>query len=183
MLGPIFGCLSSIFWHEGANTFWKPIDYFPYPVKTIIVMKPIGREFWVESAESEIYQVTYPCSEDQICWIKTDIVPSDISVLDREPIDYNISNDKCENNNFMYPIFHKITMCITSAVHAPDATHTVSLALTNNNKLWIWDQDYEDPFSILIKMQIATITGGLIGYLTGILIVAYNSPKRKGKKK
>ena len=30
---------------------------------------------------------------------------------------------------------------------------------------------------------IATITGGLIGYLTGILIVAYNPPKRKGKKK
>jgi len=183
ILGPILGCFLSGTWHEGANTFWKPIDYFPYPVKAIIVMKPIGREIWIESIENEIYQIIYPCSKDKICWLKADAIPSDASTLAETPVDYNFSMDKCENSRFMYPLFHKITMCITSAVHAPDATHTVSLPLTSDNKLWVWDQDYEDPFSIMISLILSTIGGGLVGYITGVFLAAFIPFKKKRKKK
>jgi len=180
VLGPALGCFLSGIWSTGGSTFWKSIDYFPYPVKTILVLKSFGREFWVETTENETYLVTYPCSEKQSCWSRSDEIPTDPS--DGE-VDYQVSNGKCENNNFVYPLFHKIKMCITSATHAADATWTVSLALTNDNKLWIWDNPMIDPFTVVTRAIASMIAGGLIGYLTGIIIVAYNPPKRKGKKK
>ncbi|HND50288.1 MAG TPA: hypothetical protein PLL95_17095, partial [Anaerolineales bacterium] len=47
ILFPIFGCLSSIFWASGGNTFWKPINYFPLPVENVLYMDSHGNEFWV----------------------------------------------------------------------------------------------------------------------------------------
>jgi len=179
VLGPVLGCFLSGTWNTGGSTFWKRIDYFPYSLKTIIAMKPFGREFWVETTENEIYQITYPCSKDQICWMKTDTIPSDSSISDGEPVDYNISDNKCENDNFVYPLFHKITMCITSATHAPDATYTVSLALTSDNKLWIWDNPYRDPFSVMTNILLVTIVSTVIGFFTGLFSLAFSPTKGK----
>lgn len=59
VLGPVLGFFLSGAWYEGANTFWKQIDYFPYPVKTIIATRQHGREIWVKTIENGIYQITY----------------------------------------------------------------------------------------------------------------------------
>jgi hypothetical protein len=179
VLGPILGCLLSGTWHSGGSTFWKPIDYFPYSVKTILVVKPFGREFWVETTENEKYRVTYPCSEKQSCWTKSDEIPTDPS--DGEYVDYKVGSGRCENNNFVYPLFRTIIMCITSATHAPDATYTVSLALTNNNELWIWDQPYEDPFSVIISIFSVTAIGAVFGLFAGIFFLIFSPSKRKRK--
>ena len=120
VLGPMLGCFLSGTWHDGANILWKPVDYFPHPVKNIMLVKPYGKEFWVETTENEIYQITYPCSKDQICWAKADNIPTEIQ--DGYPSDYKVSNNKCENSHFVYPLLHKITMCVTLMVHVPDAT-------------------------------------------------------------
>ncbi len=176
---PIVGSLLCTFWYSGANTFWKQIDYFPHPVKSIVALKPYGTEFWVETTNNEIYHITYPCLKDQTCWIKADNVPS--NMLAAYPVDYNISNNKCENNNYVYPLFHKITMCITSATHAPDATWTVSLALTLSKTLWIWDKPWESPYTVSASLVLSIIIGLSIGLLTGIFFITFNSSKRKGK--
>jgi hypothetical protein len=67
--------------------------------------------------------------------------------------------------------------------HAPDATWTTSIALTDNNKLWIWDSPWEDPYSIFLKMFLSTISGGLIGYVAGIVLAAYLPINNKKKRK
>ncbi len=180
VLGPTLGCFLSGTWHSGANTFWKSIDYFPYPVKTIIVLSQFGDEFWVETTENETYQIRYPCTESQICWTKADIVPSKPSEEDGST--YDVSENRCKNDNFVYPLPYKITMCITSVILA-ESPRTSSLVLTDKNKLWIWNKPWVDSFTVMISLISSTIAGGLIGYLAGIIIVAYNPPKRKGKKK
>ncbi len=177
ILAPIFGCLATTFWYSGANTFWKPIDYFPFSVNKLIAMEPFGKEFWVETNESEIYKITYPCLNGQTCWEQSTNIPS-------EPthdmvVDYKISDNKCENDNFVYPLLHKITVCITSATHAPDATWTVSLALSDNGKLWIWNRPWVDPYTILIGMSLSTILGGMVGFLAGALFLTAQKIKEK----
>jgi hypothetical protein len=145
-------------------------------VKNIIALEPFGREFWVETTENEIYQVTYPCSKDITCWVKKDYVLSDLS--DGEII--NISENRCENNNFVYPLPYAIKMCATSVVLA-ESPWTSSLALTSKNKLWVWNKPWESPYTVLFYMASSTIIGGLIGYLTGIFLAAFSPSKRKGK--
>ena|SRR5215216_2743766 len=174
--GPSLGCGSSILWHSGANTFWRPIDYFPYPVKNLIATRLHGKEIWVKTTENEIYEIKYPCLENQICWIKRNNIPPDLS---EEPyIIYKVSNNKCENDNFLYPLFHKIRTCITSIDHAPDATWTVSLALTTINKLWIWDSPWEAPDTEMLNMAISTFVGTAIGFSIGFfLFLTYISKK------
>jgi hypothetical protein len=61
VLGPIFGCWLSGFWAQGGNTFWKLIDYFPFPVENVWIMEPFGDEFWVRSNDNEIYHIVFPC--------------------------------------------------------------------------------------------------------------------------
>lgn len=178
ILAPMVGCLSSILWHEGANTFWKKIDYFPYLVKNIVTTSHHGKEIWVETTQNESYLIAYPCLENQNCWVKQEI-PSDVS--DNPYIIYKVSNGKCENTNFVYPLLHKIEQCITLIDHAPDATWTTSLAVTDNQELWIWDQPWEDPFSIMINIFWITIVSLVIGILIGVFFLIFNTTKRKGK--
>jgi hypothetical protein len=180
ILGPALCCFISGTWHMGGNTFWKPIDYFPYSVKTLIAMRPFGGEFWVETTENETYQVAYPCSDSQSCWTKSQEISADL--FNEEYVDYKVSNNRCENNNFVYPLFQKIRTCITSTTHAPDATYTVSLALTEDNTLWIWDNPYIDPFTVMINVILSTIAGGLIGYIIGIVLVTYIPANKKRRK-
>jgi hypothetical protein len=73
ILFPIFGCLLSVFWAEGGNTFWRPIDYFPLPVEDVLLMEPFGREFWVKSNDNMIYHIMYPCEIGQVCWSQTNV--------------------------------------------------------------------------------------------------------------
>jgi hypothetical protein len=169
ILGPIFGCLLGGWWYSGADTFWKRIDYFPLPVSKILALKPFGEEFWVETTGEEIYKIVYPCSKDQTCWTKARDVPSDIS--DGNAVDYKVSDARCENNNFVYPLFHKIKMCITSATHAPDATWTVSLALTNAGDLWIWDQPWESPYTVVPNITGLMIAGAVTGIFIGLALI------------
>ena len=181
VLGPVLGCFLSDTWHEGANTFWKQIDYFPYPVKNLIITRQQGREIWIETTENDTYQITYPCSKNQTCWMQKDNIPPD---LPEEPyIIYKVGKNKCENDNIFYPLLSKIEKCITSIDHAADATWTTSVALTTNNKLWIWDQPYEDPFSVIINMFSVVIVSTIIGFFTGIFFLVFNPKKRKGKRK
>jgi hypothetical protein len=166
-LGPVLGCLLGGLWYSGANTFWEQIDYFPYPVKTIIATRHHAREIWVETINRDIYQIAYPCLENQTCWIKQDNIPTDLS--EGPHIIYNLSNNKCENNNFVYPLFNKIESCITLIEHAADATWTTSLVLSENNKLWIWDSSYESPYTVLTNIVVLVIVGAVIGLFTTIL--------------
>ena len=169
ILGPILCYGLSILWYSGANTFWKPIDYFPSPVKDIVAMKPYGRGFWVETTNNEIYQITYPCLKDQICWTKSENVPSDF--LEGIPAKNEISNNECKNNNFVYPLFHKIRMCITSTVYEADASSTASLVLTTNNKLWMWNSHAISPYTMLANRALLIIIGAVLGLFTSILLI------------
>lgn len=168
ILGSILSCGLSVLWYSGANTFWKRIDYFPYPVKKIIALKPFGKEFWVETIENEIYQITYPCLEVGICWKRSENVPSDPT--DGQFIDYKVSNDRCKNNNFVYPLPHVIKMCVTSVVFG-EALWTTSLALTNNDKLWIWNKAWIPPDTMLLSIVASTIFGLIIGLLVGLFLI------------
>ena len=163
------GFLLSALWAEGANTFWKQIDYFPLPVEQIVSAPPSGDGFWVEASDNTVYHVLYPCEEDQICWRKTDNVPP---VEEEEyPGSYKVSYNRCENSSFVYPLFHEIKMCVTSTVLAPDPYYRVSLALTSDGRLWIWEKPMVDPFTILFQMMFSTLAGGIIGFLVGLFLV------------
>ncbi len=168
ILVPVLGCLLSVFWYSGANTFWKPIDYFPYPVQKIIAVKPFGKEFWVETSENAIYKITYPCAKNQTCWTKTDSVPTDLSDGLPNPIEYKLNNDKCENDNFIYPLFRKIRMCMTTIVHH-ESLWTTSLALTDNGSLWIWNKPWDSPYNELSGVIFVIVLSVLFGIITSII--------------
>lgn len=179
ILGPIVGCLSSIFWHEGANTFWSKIDYFPYPVKTIIAAREHASEFWVETTENDLYRITYPCLENQTCWITQEQIPDDLT--NYPGLEYRVDNNKCGNDSIVYPLLHKIQMCITTLDHTADATWISSIALTEDQTLWVWDQPWQDPFSVMMSMFLATIVSTVIGVFAGMFFLLYGAIKRKGK--
>jgi hypothetical protein len=164
ILGPILGWLVSVLWFEGANTFWKQVDYFPLPVEKII--QSTGNEFWVEANGGIVYHIQFPCNENQICWGETNSVPA----INEYPGSYHVSYEQCENNAFVYPLFHKITMCITPTVLAPDTNSRTSLALTSDHRLWVWDKPMVDPFTIILGMMFATVVGSIIGLLLGVIL-------------
>lgn len=173
ILGSLLGWTLSTFWNSGANIFWKQINYFPHSVKEIIALKPYGRGFWVKTPENEIYQITYPCLNNEICWIKSGDVPSNF--LDGIPAKYSVSRYKCENDNFTYPLFHKIRMCITVIVYDSDITGAVSLALTEDSKLWIWDNPSIYPYTMFFNNLLSVTAGAIIGLLTGVFLFRKSS--------
>ena len=125
-----------------------------------------GNEFWVKVKDNEIYRIIYPCKNEKVCWSKTDIVPEVEQGLD---VDYKVTENACENDSIAYPLFKKIKQCITSKDYAADATWIVSLALTEDNKLWIWQQPWESPYNVLFEMYLSTICGAIAGVLIGVL--------------
>ncbi len=176
ILGPIFGCILSGFWYSGANTFWKPIDYFPFAVNKLVAMKPFGKEFWVETNENEIYKITYPCLNGQTCWEKSADVPSDPT--QGMIVGYKVSNNKCETDNFVYTLFYAIKTCVTIFV-PQESPWTTSLALTENNKLWIWDKPWESPYTALSAIASCVVIGIIIGLFVGILLLGSQTVKEK----
>jgi len=166
-LGPILGFYLSGLWAEGANTFWKQINYFPLRVEKIASMESSGDEFWVEASDNALYHILYPCEEDQVCWEKAENIPA----VEQYEGSYKVSYNQCENSSFVYPLFHEIAMCITSTVLAPDAYHRVSLVLTSDGRLWIWEKPMVDPFTIMIQMMFSTVVGAIFGFLIGLFLV------------
>lgn len=179
VLCPILSCLFSAYWYEGANTFWKRVDFLPQPVKNLIAVRQHGEEIWVETMQNEYFLVQYPCSKEQSCWVEQDSIPNNLS--QEAYIQYNISNGKCENTSIVYPLLHKIETCITSIDRVPDATWITSVALTEDHQLWIWDQPWKDPFSTIIGMFSITVGGTASGSLIGIYFLIVSATKRKGK--
>jgi hypothetical protein len=166
VLFPIFGCLLSGFWAEGGNTFWKSINYFPLPVENVLLMQPFGDEFWVKSSDNKIYHIVYPCENGQVCWNQIDILPE----VDLSYIDYKVTENACENDSIAYPLFRKIKSCITSIV-PNESPWMVSLVLTEDHKLWIWQKPWDSPYNVLADMAGAVFISAIIGLIIGIIWV------------
>lgn len=175
IFGPLIGFLLTSFWFAGGGTFWKPIDYFPYPVEKIINLQPYGNEFWVTTTDNTTYHVLYPCQGTEGCWQEDNEVP-DLVPSDK----YVASDNKCESDYFIYPLFHKIKSCVTSTIFAkaPQGSSTntianpwrVSLALTDDNTLWIWQKTWNFPNRVLAYKVFFTALGLLIGLMVDTLL-------------
>jgi hypothetical protein len=163
VLTPILGCLLSAYWAEGGNTFWKSINYFPLPVESILLMKPFGDEFWVRADDNKIYHMMYPCENDQQCWNQTDVVP-EINLFD---IDYKVTENACENDSIAYPLLRKIRSCVTSIV-PNESPWIVSLAVTEDQRLWIWQKPWESPYNVLAGMVGVLVVSPFIGLFLGL---------------
>jgi len=45
----------------------------------------------------------------------------------------------------------------------------VSLALTENGKLWIWQKPWDSPYNVLADMVGVTFVSAIIGLMIGVL--------------
>lgn len=162
ILALVLGCLLSGWWATGGNIFWKPIDYFPFPVESVVSMEPFGHEFWVKSTDNQIYHIVYPCENGQVCWDHMDVLPE----RDLAFFGYKITENACENDSIAYPLFRKIKSCITSIV-PNQSLWIVSLALTENGKLWIWQKPWDSPYNVLANMVGAIFVSVIIGLVIG----------------
>ena len=175
-LGPLLGFLLTSFWFTGGNTFWKQVDYFPYPIENILALQPYGNEFWVTTADNTTYHILYPCEGADACWEQVDTIP------DAAPSDeYIVSDNKCENDYFAYPLSRPIKTCISSTTFAKTSTETstkadknpwrVSLALTDDNELWIWQNPWDFANRVLAFKVFFTFIGLSIGLIVDTLLV------------
>ncbi len=175
-LGPLLGFLLTSLWFAGGNTFWKQIDYFPFPVEKILNLQPYGNEFWVATVDDDIYHVLYPCEGAETCWEKVDTVP-DVAPSDK----YVISDNTCANDYFAYPLSHPIKTCISSTTFAKasqkDSVTTienswrVALALTDDDQLWIWQKPWNFPDRVLAYKVFFTFIGLSMGLIIDTLLV------------
>jgi hypothetical protein len=166
ILFPILGCMLSVFWFSGGNVFWKPINYFPLPVENVLVMEPFGKEFWVKANDNQIYHIVYPCENGQECWDKVDTVPA----VDLSDVSYKVTDASCENDSIRYPLFHKIRNCITSIV-PNESFWVVSLVLTEDHQLWIWQNPWDSPYNTLSSMFSSIIAAIILGLFFGVFLV------------
>lgn len=170
ILGPLLGFLLTSLWFAGGGTFWKQIEYFPFPVETILTLQPYGNEFWVTTADNTTYHILYPCEGTDACWQQDDTVP-DVVPSD----EYIVSDNKCVNKYFVYPLSRKIKTCVTSTMFAknpmPGSANTadnpwrVSLALTEDNALWIWQKPWNFANRVLAFKIFFTFVGLAIGLI------------------
>ena len=166
ILFPILGCVLSGFWFSGGNIFWKPINYFPLPVENILAMEPFGKEFWVQSNDTKVYHIVYPCESGQDCWNTVDTVPQ----VDLSFVDYKVTEDTCQNNSIKYPLFRKIRSCITSIV-PNESPWMVSLVLTEDHRLWIWQKPWDSPYNVLMYIVFSVIGGAILGLFIGVFLM------------
>lgn len=176
ILGPLLGFLLTSLWFAGGNTVWKQVDYFPYPVENILALQPYGNEFWVTTAENETYHILYPCEGSDACWEQVDEVP-EVAPSDK----YVVSNNKCENDYFEYPLSRKIKTCISSttfpkassenSANTVDNPWRVSLALTDDSELWIWQKPWNFANRVLAFKVFFTFIGLSIGLIVDTLVV------------
>lgn len=171
VLGPLLGYLLTSLWFAGGNTFWKPIDYFPLPVEKVLTLQPYGNEFWVTTADNETYHILYPCEGAEACWEQVDEVP-DVAPSDK----YVVSEGKCENDYLAYPLSHPIKTCISSTTFTKASTKSeenpwrVSLALTTDNKLWIWQNPWDFPNKVIAYKVFFTFLGLSIGLMLDTIL-------------
>ena len=181
-VGPLLGFLLTSFWFAGGGTFWEQVAYFPYPVAKILALQPYGNEFWVETTDGDVYHILYPCEGAETCWqideTVPDVVPSD---------SYVIGENKCVSDYFIYPLFgHKITACVTStefteapkgsSINSASNPWRVSLALTNDNQLWIWQKPWNFPNRVLAYKVFFTFLGLLLGSMVDTLLTRNIKP-------
>jgi hypothetical protein len=165
IFAPLSGCLLGNFWVTGGNIFWEPIHYFPFPVEDILLLEPFGDEFWVQAVDNKLYHIVYPCESGQGCWDQVDVVPEkDLSYTD---VDYRVTEKLCRNDSIAYPLFRKIKICITSIV-PNESPWTVSLALTEDQDLWIWQKPWDSPYNVFAKIVGTIFFGAIFGLVTGI---------------
>ena len=176
IIGPLLSFFLTSFWFAGGGTFWKQIDYFPYPVEKILTLQPYGNEFWVTTTDNDIYHVLYPCEGTDTCWQKDDAVP-DVVPSDN----YVVSDNKCVTDYFIYPLLrHKITACVTStefaetprgaSVNSVTNPWRVSLALTDDNTLWIWQKPWNFPNRVLGYKVFFTFIGLSLGWIVDTVL-------------
>ena len=124
----------------------------------------------MQADDNAIYHILYPCEESPVCWEKNDIIPV---VEEEHPDSYEISynQNQCENGSFVWPLLREIKMCVTLTVLAPDAYHTVSVALTSDDRLWIWEKPMVDPITVVMQMIFSTVTGTIVGFLVGLFLI------------
>ncbi len=60
-------------------------------------------------------------------------------------------------------------MCITTIVYH-ESLWTTSLALSDNNKLWIWNKPWESPYTELSNMAVMMFVGAVIGFSIGFFL-------------
>ncbi|MBK8783374.1 MAG: hypothetical protein IPO22_16575 [Anaerolineales bacterium] len=174
-LGPLLGFLLTSLWFAGGNTVWKQVDYFPYPVESILTLQPYGNEFWVTTAENETYHILYPCEGTDACWEPVDTVP-DVAPSDK----YTVSDNKCESDYFITPLFRTIKTCVSSTIFAEassDGTANtgenpwrVSLAVTSDNELWIWQNPWDFANRVIAFQVFFTFIGLSIGLIVDTLV-------------
>ena len=129
-------------------------------------MEPFGKEFWVKSNDNQIYYIVYPCKNGQDCWNKVDTVPQvDLSVAN-----YKVTEASCENTSIRYPLLHKIRSCITSIMPG-ESFWVVSLALTEDHRLWIWQKPWDSPYNPPTSMFFSTIGAIILGLFIGIFLI------------
>ena len=168
ILGIVFGSMVYSYRSQSANTSWQPIDYFPFPVTKILGIRPMGKEFWVESDQHLIYKITYPCLKSVSCWQRVDHVPSDLA--GKEYVLYNVQSGGCKNDRIVLPLPWKIDTCTTSTTLGGESAWVVSVALVHN-KLWIWNQPWTSPYDGMSASLVAPVTGAVLGIFVGIAIV------------
>ena len=174
-LGPLLAYLLTSFWFAGGNTFWKQVDYFPFSVEKILTLQPYGNEFWVTTAENETYHILYPCEGAEACWEQVDEVP-DVAPSDK----YVVSEGKCENDYLAYPLSHPIKTCISSTTFAKASVvgstkseenpWRVSLALTTDNNLWIWQNPWDFANRVIAFKVFFTFIGLSIGLIVDTIL-------------
>ena len=151
------------------------MDYFPYPVESILALQPYGNEFWVTAAKNETYHILYPCEGSDACWEQVGEVP-DIAPSDK----YVVSDKKCENDYLAYPLSRPIKTCISSttfpkassesSANTADNPWRVSLALTADNELCIWQNPWDFPNRVIAFKVFFTFIGLSIGLIVDTLL-------------
>ena len=155
------------------RTTWERIDYFPFPIENLLVVKPFGKEFWIETKENFTYRIIYPCLEGETCWGASDDVPTNplngdyIDEEIHEYLHYDKREGSCgEYNDSSFP--GKIKTCITSTALA-ESFYVFSLVLTDKNELWVWDNPWESPYTVMENIATSVCVGGFIGFIVSLL--------------
>lgn len=158
-------------WAYLERTVWQRLDYFPFPVQNLISMESFGKEFWVETTEGEIYKIIYPCLAGEKCWEKSSSAPSlpanDIYI---EEDAYDKRDGACDDRYNKSPFPGKLKTCIT-IVEFAESLYMVSLGLDDRQELWIWDQPWESPYTVMAEMISAIFCGSMTGFILSLLLI------------
>lgn len=140
--------LTTNFWLNGGNTFWKKIN-LPYSVTSIIKLNET--EFWVYTENQEIYYGFYPCEDKSGCFKKTDEIDgfSEGTIITRGQC---FINEELKGY-FIYPLVDNIEICASSFSYHPSGNlkSITFLALTDKTELWIWNKTVGDLGEYLIS--------------------------------